>query len=110
MDVFDEGVVWESWGGVEHRSSGGLALQPRLSQTFFVFVEGFLSFIVIRHRLLGLARAESFALGIREAEIGAFPDAAHFFTLSPSSTSRRFMLFETTYRSIYPAACLLMPC
>ena len=26
------------------------------------------------------------------------------------SQSRRFMFLETTYRSIYPAACLQLPC
>jgi hypothetical protein len=42
--------------------------------------------IVIQHRLPGLTRADGFALGASEAEIGAFLDPAHFFTLSPKST------------------------
>jgi hypothetical protein len=44
---------------------------------------------MVRHRFLRFGLAQTFPLSVCKSEVRAFPDAAHFFTFSPSSTKRR---------------------
>src|SRR5665213_697683 len=70
-DVVDSRFVRKPRSWIKHRTSQGLACQPRFPQAFSVFLEGPLGVVMVRHRLLPLGNAQTFPLSGGEASAGA---------------------------------------